>query len=223
MHYNAIMHDLPNQRNYDCADRALIGFMRLLSRPSGAAEHTAPRPYPGKARDELTEAERRESGRYMRVNHVGEVCAQALYRSQALTARDTEVRARMQRAAAEEAEHLRWCEQRLAELDARKSLLNPLWAAGAFAIGGAAGLAGDKWNLGFVAETERQVAAHLQSHLHKLPAGDARSREVVAQMQSDESQHAEAAIDEGAAELPTPVKEAMRLAAAVMTRTAHWV
>ena len=159
----------------------------------------------------------------MRVNHVGEICAQALYHSQALTARDPRIRERMQRAAAEENDHLAWCEQRIRELGARQSLLNPLWRIGAFTIGTTAGLAGDKWNLGFVAETERQVVAHLEDHLGKLPENDTRSREVVAQMKEDEHRHAQAAITAGAAELPPPVKGLMRLASKVMTSTAHWV
>ena len=159
----------------------------------------------------------------MRVNHSGEVCAQALYRAQALTARDARVRERMRGAAEEENDHLAWCEQRLDELGARPSLLNPLWRLGAFTIGAAAGVAGDKWNLGFVAETERQVVAHLESHLRKLPENDARSREVVARMRDDESRHAESAVEAGAAELPRPVRRAMRLAARVMTTTAQWI
>ena len=223
------------QRDYHRTDRLIIGLSRGLSCAFGvmtdtlasfSAESTKPpRAFPAKSADddEFNDAERRRSGRYMRVNHVGEVCAQALYRSQALTARDPRIRERMRRAAAEENDHLAWCEQRIEELGAHKSLLNPLWHAGAFAIGGLAGLAGDRWNLGFVAETERQVVAHLERHLHKLPHNDARSREVVAQMKKDEHQHAEAAVEAGAAELPPPVKGLMRLASKVMTSTAHWI
>ncbi|MGI9310755.1 MAG: 2-polyprenyl-3-methyl-6-methoxy-1,4-benzoquinone monooxygenase, partial [bacterium] len=185
----------------------------------------AGRAFPARSEDDgsLSAAQRRRSGRYMRVNHVGEICAQALYRSQALTARDAATRERMRRAAEEERDHLAWCEQRMDELGARASLLNPLWRAGAFAIGTAAGLAGDRWNLGFVAETERQVVAHLEGHLGKLPANDARSREVVAQMKQDERAHAEAAVKAGAAELPPPVKRLMKLASRAMTSTAHWI
>ncbi|MGR3913182.1 MAG: 2-polyprenyl-3-methyl-6-methoxy-1,4-benzoquinone monooxygenase [Gammaproteobacteria bacterium] len=172
---------------------------------------------------DLSARERRRSGRYMRVNHVGEVCAQALYRAQAMTARDARLRDAMRDAAAEENDHLAWCEQRMAELGARPSMLNPLWRLGAFTLGAAAGAAGDKWNLGFVAETERQVVAHLDAHLRKLPENDARSREVVAQMREDERAHADSATAAGAAELPRPVKRAMRLAARVMTSTAHWI
>ena len=159
----------------------------------------------------------------MRVNHVGEICAQALYQSQALTAKDPSLRAKMQSAADEEVDHLAWCEQRLEELGSRKSILNPVWYAGSFAIGAAAGIAGDKWNLGFVAETERQVVEHLESHLTVLPEQDRRSREVVEQMKQDEAEHARMAVGAGAAALPAPVKSLMKLASRVMTRTAYWL
>ena len=223
---------MSNQRNYNGTDRVIIGLCRMFGGFGGIggsgdrdATTPAPRPFPARSRDNdaLSDEQRRRSGRYMRVNHVGEICAQALYHSQAMTARDARVRERMQRAAAEENDHLAWCEQRIEELGARQSLLNPLWRAGAFAIGGAAGLAGDKWNLGFVAETERQVVAHLEGHLGKLPENDARSREVVAQMKEDERRHAEAAVEAGAAELPPPVRGLMQLASRVMTSTAHWI
>ncbi len=215
-----------DQRNYRRIDPFLISLSRALETLGGQARAARPFPATGAAADDddaLTAEERRRSGRYMRVNHVGEICAQALYLSQALTARDREVGARMRRAAAEENDHLAWCEQRMAELGARKSLLNPLWRAGAFVMGGVAGLAGDRWNLGFVAETEHQVVAHLESHLGKLPEKDARSRAVVAQMKADEQRHADAARAAGAAELPPPVKGLMGLAAKVMTSTAHWI
>ena len=159
----------------------------------------------------------------MRVNHVGEICAQALYQSQALTAANPAVREKMRQASLEERDHLAWCETRLDELGGRPSRLNPLWYAGSFAIGAAAGLAGDKWNLGFVAETETQVAAHLAGHLDRLPAADRRSREIVAQMQADEARHADEAVAAGAAPLPAPVKRLMQFAAGVMTRTAYWI
>ena len=157
----------------------------------------------------------------MRVNHVGEVCAQALYQAQALTARTPELRAQMNAAAREETDHLAWTEQRLRELGDRTSLLNPLWYAGAFALGLAAGRAGDAWSLGFVVETERQVEEHLAGHLTRLPAGDGPSRAIVAQMKGDEARHAIAAQQAGAAELPAPLRWAMRAAAKVMTTTAH--
>ncbi len=217
-----------HQRDYNRTDQFIIGMSRAFGAMTDTVASFSAEParaFPAKSADDdaLTNAERRRSGRYMRVNHVGEICAQALYRSQALTARDPHIRERMRRAAAEENDHLAWCEQRIEELGARKSLLNPLWRAGAFAMGGLAGLAGDQWNLGFVAETERQVVAHLKGHLDKLPENDARSRAVVAQMKEDEHQHAEAAVEAGAAELPPPVKGLMRLASKVMTSTAHWI
>lgn len=161
------------------------------------------------------------AGALMRVNHVGEVCAQALYQAQALTARKPETRAQMLKAAQEEIDHLAWTEQRLHALGARPSLLNPLWYAGSFAIGLVAGRLGDAQSLGFVAETERQVEAHLARHLERLPPEDSASRLVVAQMQADEAQHARNAEAAGAAALPWPARQAMRLAAKVMTTTAH--
>ncbi len=169
----------------------------------------------------LSPDERRLSGALMRVNHVGEVCAQALYAAQALTARTPELRAQMVAAGREETDHLAWLERRLDELGDRTSLLNPLWYAGAFAIGLVAGRAGDRISLGFVVETERQVEAHLASHLDRLPAGDADSRAVVAQMQTDEARHADAALAAGGLAMPAPVRWLMRAAARVMTGTAH--
>jgi 3-demethoxyubiquinol 3-hydroxylase len=159
----------------------------------------------------------------MRVNHVGEVCAQALYQAQALTARDAATRQHMLDAAQEEMDHLAWTEQRLEALGARPSVLNPVWFAGAFAMGLVAGRLGDGASLGFVAETERQVEAHLASHLDRLPTEDTASRAVVEQMKADEAQHAREALAQGAAPLPWPVKQAMKLAAKVMTTTAHYV
>jgi ubiquinone biosynthesis monooxygenase Coq7 len=164
---------------------------------------------------------RRHAGGLMRVNHTGEVCAQALYAGQAATARLPAVRAEMEEAAAEEIDHLRWCAERLDALGERPSLLNPLWYAGSFAIGAAAGLAGDKWSLGFVEATERQVEAHLESHLDRLPADDRRSRAVVEQMKIDEAKHAELASKSGAATLPKPLQLAMGVTAGVMKRIAY--
>jgi ubiquinone biosynthesis monooxygenase Coq7 len=159
----------------------------------------------------------------MRVNHVGEVCAQALYQAQALTSRSPEVRAQMAAAAREELDHLAWTEQRLAELGDRASLLNPLWYAGAFAIGMVAGRIGDPVSLGFVVETERQVEQHLAGHLERLPAEDARSRAIVAQMKDDEARHGATAQRAGGVDLPAPVRALMRAAAKVMTTTAHYL
>ena len=171
----------------------------------------------------MNEQERAHACALMRVNHVGEICAQALYQGRALTSRAPVLREALRGAADEETEHLAWTEQRIAELGGRKSLLNPLWYAGALSMGLIAGRLGDKWNLGFLAETERQVEAHLDGHLVELPGQDARSREIVDQMRIDEIRHADTAVNLGAAELPGPVKSAMRLAAKVMTQTAYRV
>lgn len=188
------------------------------------AEPHASRPTPmaTTAELELTETERRESAALMRVNHVGEVCAQALYTGQALASKTPALRAQLAEASREETDHLAWTQQRLNELKGRPSLLNPIWFAGAFAIGYAAGrLGGDKVSLGFVVETERQVEAHLQSHMDLLPAADNASRAIVAQMKADEIAHAQMAQKAGAMELPGPVKSVMKLAAKVMTTVAH--
>ncbi|MCX8016982.1 MAG: 2-polyprenyl-3-methyl-6-methoxy-1,4-benzoquinone monooxygenase [Rhodocyclaceae bacterium] len=183
------------------------------------------RPMPGEAlpEGELDESERRHAAALMRINHVGEVCAQALYAGQAFAARDETVRNALRQAAWEETEHLNWTERRIEALGGRKSLLNPLWYAGAWAIGALAGRLGDPVSLGFLAETERQVEAHLTGHLARLPAGDGRSRAVVEQMKADEIAHAETALRLGAVELPTPAKLGMKLASKVMTTTAYWV
>jgi len=193
--------------------------LRTLSRCARSA-----RPMPaaaGPTAQPLSAEQRRLSGALMRVNHVGEVCAQALYAAQALTARSASLRQQMAEAGREETDHLAWCERRLTDLGERPSLLNPLWYAGAFAIGLAAGRAGDRISLGFVVETERQVEAHLAGHLERLPVEDTASRAVVAQMQADEARHAEEAGRAGAAALPAPVRGLMRAAARVMTATAH--
>ncbi|NQD36280.1 2-polyprenyl-3-methyl-6-methoxy-1,4-benzoquinone monooxygenase [Permianibacter sp. IMCC34836] len=173
----------------------------------------------------LTDSERQHAAGLMRVNHVGEVCAQALYLGQALTARDANLRCHLLAAAKDEADHLAWCADRVRQLDSHLSWLNPVWFAGAYALGAAAGLAGDGWNLGFVVETERQVEAHLDGHLsdpdHSLPAADHGSRAIVEQMKRDEVAHADAALALGARELPAAIKLAMQAAAKVMTRTAY--
>lgn len=208
--------------------RELSGPDRLLSsidhglRTIAAASHAA-RPCPAAAPSQppLADDERRLSGALMRVNHVGEVCAQALYQAQALTTRDATLRAHFEQAARDETDHLAWTLQRLRELNDRPSLLNPLWYAGAFAIGLVAGRAGDRASLGFVVETERQVEQHLAGHLDRLPAADRASRAIVEQMKADEARHAADALGAGATELPAPVRWAMRAAAKVMTTTAH--
>lgn len=171
----------------------------------------------------LDEQERRHAAALMRVNHVGEVCAQALYTAQALVTRSAALRAHFERAAAEETDHLAWTADRLSELGERPSLLNPLWYAGAFGIGLLAGRLGDRVSLGFVVETERQVEAHLQSHLERLPTSDHASRAIVVQMKDDEAAHAAQAVQAGGVELPPPAKALMRAAARVMTATAHYI
>jgi ubiquinone biosynthesis monooxygenase Coq7 len=202
-------------------DSWIVSADEALRTLTGGAH--ASRPAPNADEPALSPAERKLSGALLRVDHVGEVCAQALYQAQALTARDAHLRAHMQRAAEQEVDHLAWTERRLEQLGDRTSLLNPLWYAGAFGIGLVAGLAGDRWSLGFVVETERQVEQHLAGHLDRLPAGDAPSRAIVEQMKRDEAEHAAAAEESGAAPLPAPIKLAMRLAARVMTQTAHHI
>jgi ubiquinone biosynthesis monooxygenase Coq7 len=211
-------------------DRWICGAEAALRTLSGGAraERPAPKPdalaAPAQADDAaLADDDRRLAGALMRVNHVGEVCAQALYQAQALATADDALREQMTQAAREEIDHLAWTEGRLAELGDRPSLLNPLWYGGAFLIGLAAGRLGDRVSLGFVVETERQVEQHLAGHLDRLPATDAASRAIVAQMQVDEAAHAVAAKQAGGIELPAPVRGAMRLAAKVMTTTAHFV
>ncbi|TSA52498.1 MAG: 2-polyprenyl-3-methyl-6-methoxy-1,4-benzoquinone monooxygenase [Nitrosomonadaceae bacterium] len=204
-------------------DKFIIGFDNALRTLLTPAQTLRPVPGTGLPEVELTDAEKNETIALMRVNHVGEICAQALYQGQALTARDAEVQQALTHAAREETEHLAWTERRIAELGGRKSLLNPLWYGGSFAIGAFAGMLGDKWNLGFLAETERQVETHLAGHLQRLPQHDGKSRAIVAQMQVDEAGHATTAMSYGGAELPTPVKLAMQLGSKVMTRTAYWV
>ena len=207
----------PVDRLLDLADDALT---TVFGSPPGTGRAD---PAAGVAAPELTDSEKRTSQALMRVNHVGEVCAQALYQAQAVTARDPDLRESMRRAAEEENDHLNWCAERIEALGGRRSLLNPLWYGGAFAIGAAAGLAGDRWNLGFVAETERQVVDHLSGHLERLPEKDVPSRRVVEQMRTDEGAHATMAVTAGAAPLPGPVRALMRLASRVMTCTAHYV
>jgi len=202
-------------------DRLILGFDRTLRTLAGTA--TSSRPVPGAAlpASELTPEETRHAAGLMRVNHTGEVCAQALYAAQALVARNPDIRARFAGAAREEEDHLAWTQTRLAELNARVSLLNPLWFAGSFAIGIAAGLAGDRVNLGFVVETERQVEEHLTGHIDELPDADAKSRAIVTMMRDDESRHGAMAQEAGALELPLPARELMRVAASVMKAVAY--
>ncbi len=198
-------------------DDLIIGFDRGLRTLFAPARSM--RPVPGETLQDadMSPAQRTLAAALMRVNHTGEVCAQALYQGQAMTARDSNARAALEEAAQEETEHLAWTEQRIAELGGRKSLLNPLFYAGSFAIGAAAGALGDRWNLGFLAETERQVVKHLEGHLARLPAEDLKSRAIVEQMRDDEARHATTALRHGGAELPAPVKAAMQASSKVMT------
>lgn len=212
------------------ADRTFTIFDRLIGEIGKAIKVLAAPAYanrasPAAAGDELllAEAERVASGRLMRVNHSGEVAAQALYQGQALTARDATVAGAMRQAAAEEMDHLAWCEQRLRELNGRTSLLNPLWYVGSFAIGAVAGVFGDRASLGFIAETEKQVEAHLRSHMERLPMADHRSRAIVDQMTHDEVAHGAQAASLGADELPFLLRSAMRLTSRVMTRSSYWL
>src|SRR5688500_5497836 len=204
-------------------DRLITEFDRALRAVAGV--HHAARPSPAEAvpQPELTDAQQVHAAALMRVNHVGEVCAQALYQGQALTARNASNRNALERAALEEEDHLAWSAERIRELGGRPSLLNPLWYAGSLAIGAVAGALGDRWSLAFLAETERQVEEHLTGHLHALPAQDARTRAVAEAMRADESKHRSAAIGLGAAELPRPARTAMRLASRVMTTVAYRV
>jgi ubiquinone biosynthesis monooxygenase Coq7 len=202
-------------------ENLIVPFDRALRTLTGTVSPTRPTPGERIAEPDLTAQERRDAAGLMRVNHTGEVCAQALYAAQALVARDADVRARYAEAAREEEDHLAWTQARLAELDARPSLFNPLWYAGSFAIGLAAGVAGDRANLGFVVETERQVEEHLTAHIERLPANDTRSRAIVTQMRDDEARHGAMATDAGAVPLPFPVRRAMRAAADVMRAVAY--
>lgn len=209
-------------RHYTPLDRLLIGIDQslrtVLAKPQGTG-----RANPGdtSAEQTLSPGDKRHVTGLMRVNHAGEIAAQALYQGQALTAQLPTVRQKMEQAAVEENDHLLWCEQRLRELDNHPSRLTPLWYAGSFVIGALAGAAGDKWSLGFVVETERQVIDHLNGHLATLPAHDAKSRAILEQMRADEQHHATTALEAGAAELPRPVKTLMQLTSKLMTKTAY--
>ncbi|HHF7366251.1 TPA: 2-polyprenyl-3-methyl-6-methoxy-1,4-benzoquinone monooxygenase [Legionella bozemanae] len=189
------------------------------------AQRTSNRPSPAEslADTDLSTKEKKHVAGLMRVNHAGEVCAQALYQGQALTAQLTHIKKQMSDAAAEETDHLAWCEERLAELGSKPSILNPLWYGGSIILGALAGLAGDKVSLGFVAETERQVAHHLHRHLKKLPAKDKKSHAILIKMKEDEEQHATAALNAGAIELPYLVKQLMRVVSKLMTKSSYYV
>lgn len=210
-------------RRLTALDRLLDAAQNALQTVAGPAHAERPNPAADLADIDLADAARRHAAGLMRINHTGEVCAQALYVGQAAVARDPATRAHLLQAAQEETDHLAWCADRLHELASRPSLLNPLWYAGSFAIGALAGLRGDGWNLGFVVETERQVEAHLAEHLQSLPEGDARSRAILAVMQADEARHADAALAAGARVLPAPIPGLMAAMSKVMKAVAYRV
>ena len=210
------------ERRLTPVDRLLAGAnnaLRTIAAPAGRPA----RKNPAGDIDEtdLSDKQKTHAAGLMRVNHAGEVAAQALYQGHAMVARDPNIEQQMQRAANEEFDHLAWCEQRLTELGSRPSVLSPIWYSGAFAIGAASGFLGDKWSLGFIAETEKQVCAHLDSHLEELPDNDDKSRAIVTQMRDEEEEHGKNAIEAGAAELPAPLQRLMQLTAKVMTNTAY--
>ena len=203
-------------------DKLIVEFDRglrtLLASPHSGRKH----PDDALAEVTLNEDEKRHVIGLMRVNHCGEVCAQALYSGQSLTSRNPATVKALEHAAHEEIEHLAWCEKRIKELGGTTSALNPIWYGGSFAIGALAGMVGDNWNLGFLAETEKQVGLHLDAHLQKLPEQDVKTRAILEQMRTDEAQHADMAISHGAAELPSPIKAAMQLSSNLMTKTSYY-
>ena len=203
-------------------DRLIVGadqaLRTIFTDPAGSGRTN---PSASVNTDTISDAERRQAARLMRVNHSGEVCAQALYQGQAATSRNPELRIQLQHASDEENDHLRWCATRLEQLHTNKSLLNPLWYAGSFAIGAVAGLAGDGWSLGFLKETENQVEAHLEGHIEELPPEDARRRAILDQMKIDEAKHAQMAEDAGAYDLPEPVRKLMKSTAQIMKSVAY--
>ncbi|MCO7224682.1 2-polyprenyl-3-methyl-6-methoxy-1,4-benzoquinone monooxygenase [Pleionea sp. CnH1-48] len=212
-------------RHYNLLDTLLTSADNALRTLAGGYQ-TTPRSNPSHKvtnEKELDDAERRHVAGLMRINHCGEVCAQALYQGQAITARNEETRAKMELSAKEENDHLDWCKDRLTELNTHTSLLNPLWYASSFTIGAVAGLAGDQWSLGFVVETERQVVKHLESHLTQLPEHDHKSRAILEVMKEDEAHHATAALEAGGAALPQPIKAAMSAMSKVMTKTVYHI
>ena len=204
-------------------DKLIIEFDKGLKTLTASAHSVRPHPDKNIQETELSVEEKRHSLGLMRINHCGEVCAQALYNGQSLTAKNQQIVEALQQASKEETEHLAWCEKRIHALGGHTSLLNPLWYAGSFTLGAIAGAIGDKWNLGFLAETEHQVGAHLDKHLHELPVGDEKSRAILEQMKTDEAHHADTAISLGGAELPAPIKSAMKQMSKVMTSTTYYL
>ncbi len=205
------------------SDKLITTFDKGLRTIFATGIAASPRPDAHLEEPALDEASKQHAAALMRINHVGEVCAQALYSGQALTSRNPQTVNALKHAAAEETDHLAWCEARIIELGGRKSLLNPVWYAGSFTLGAIAGTLGDKWNLGFLAETEQQVSIHLQNHLSQLNETDIKTRTIVHQMQQDEAAHAREANQLGASELSAPIKAGMKLASKIMTRTAYYV
>lgn len=215
---------LMDERQLTRLDRLLAGIGTALHNSGpGRARAARPNPAANVAGKELSAEDESHAARLMRVNHAGEIAAQGLYQGHAAVARDANIESQMRKAAAEELDHLGWCEERLAELNAAPSQLRPVWYAGAFTIGAISGILGDKWSLGFIAETERQVSSHLTSHLEKLPEDDEKSRAIVSQMRDEEEEHGANAEKAGAATLPDPAKALMRACARIMTRTAYWI
>jgi len=211
-------------RHYTPADQLLMNVDQALRTLFGPTQTTGRKnPSVEFEEIELTEAEKDKTSRLMRINHTGEICAQALYQGQALTAKSDDIKRSMQESADEENDHLDWCETRINELDGRTSLLNPFWFASSYLMGAAAGLAGDKWSLGFVAETEKQVEKHLDAHLNEIPEEDKKSRAVLEQMRIDEIEHGNKAKQLGAAVLPKPVKAAMALTSKIMTGSVYYL
>lgn len=210
-------------RQYSLLDNLLSNVDSGLRTLFGENHSTRLNPAESQEEGELSDTEQQLAGRLMRINHAGEVAAQGLYQGQALTAKLPKVREQMEQAAQEEIDHLAWCKTRAEELGTHTSKLDPLWYAGSVTIGAIAGLAGDKWSLGFVNETEKQVVKHLEGHLEKLPQHDTKSRAILEQMKTDEQHHATTALEAGAADLPTPIKKAMNLTSKIMTKTAFWI
>jgi ubiquinone biosynthesis monooxygenase Coq7 len=204
-------------------DRFIAEFDQGLRTVLAEAQTLRPFPDRDKSESQLSDSEKRRAAALMRINHSGEVCAQALYNGQALTARNPATEAALREASQEETEHLAWCEKRIRELGSHKSFLNPMFYAGSFALGAFAGALGDKWNLGFLAETENQVGKHIEGHLKRLPDQDEKSRAILEQMKIDEARHATTAITHGGAPLPLPVKLAMELSSKIMTKTTYWI
>ena len=215
---------MSNNTHLDFLDRCLVQFDQALrSCVPGSSNARRLSPAAATKESKLNEIDKQHAAGLMRINHTGEVCAQALYQGQAATAKLEDVRQSMEEAAAEEVDHLAWCEERLQQLDSRSSALNPLWYALSYTVGAAAGLAGDKWSLGFVAETEDQVCEHLEEHLDQLPQNDSKSRAILEQMIADEKHHGESAREAGGAKLPSPIKQAMTIMSEIMKKITYHI